>query len=365
MNIVRIAVFTKRLDLEKGFQHYRGRVASLEQVYAQVVAEGGLAGWGEVRGNLEYFSGETQRGIVAALQVLVPRVLGRDARDIEAILADLDTGVMGNAPAKAVIDIALHDLGARAAGVPLYRWLGGRRQPELLASECIFYGTVAEAATQAARYVNEGFRILKVRVGMTPFSLDVDRLTAIREAVGPEIVLAVDANQAWSAPEAIQKIRRLERFDLTCVEQPVAARDFFGLAQVARNVETPIMVDESLISLEDAITLIRLEAAGVFHIKLVKAGGIARARRLIALAEAAHIPYVIGQMNEGLLATMAAAHCGAASTPKYAELYGADGIVNDPVAGTVHRNGKVVVPEAPGIGLEVREAELTREFEVA
>jgi L-alanine-DL-glutamate epimerase-like enolase superfamily enzyme len=204
--------------------------------------------------------------------------------------------------------------------------------------------------------------VLKVRVGLEPFSLDVARVRAVREAVGDGIHLAVDANQAWTVKEAIRRIRALEPFDLECVEQPIAAKDLTGMAEVAHAVRTPLMADESLFSLQDAHTLIRLGAVGLFHVKLVKAGGLRRAVQLVALAEAARIRYVIGQMNEGMLATAAAAHLALASAPKYAELYGADGIVADPTPGGVHVNGHVVVPDGPGLGVMPDETRLHPEF---
>jgi L-alanine-DL-glutamate epimerase-like enolase superfamily enzyme len=122
------------------------------------------------------------------------------------------------------------------------------------------------------------------------------------------------------------------------------------------------MADESLYSLEDAMTLVRLDAVGYFHVKLVKAGGLYRARQLIALAEAARLGYVLGQMNEGMLATVAGAHLALASTPKYTELYGTDGIVDDPTPGHVYEAGALVVPEGPGLGVAPDERKLEPAF---
>jgi L-alanine-DL-glutamate epimerase-like enolase superfamily enzyme len=123
------------------------------------------------------------------------------------------------------------------------------------------------------------------------------------------------------------------------------------------------MADESLFSLENAMTLIRLGAVGMFHVKLVKAGGLHRARQLLALAEAARLPCLMGQMNEGALATVAAAHLALASAPKYAELYGRDGIVDDPTTATdVHDRGRIVLPESPGLGVSPDEWKLTPVF---
>ena len=363
MRVRRVDVYTASLALAEGFSHFTGRVAALDEVFVKVTADDGLVGWGEARGNMAYFSGESPASVVAALRdFLVPVVLGRALRDLGAILEGVDRAVVGNGAAKAAIDVALHDLAARAAGVPLVRWLGGRRLATVKGAECLFYGPVEAVGERARGYARQGFRVLKVRVGLEPFALDVARVRAARDAVGDEVQIAVDANQAWTVKEAIRRIRVLEAFGLDCVEQPVAAGDVTGMAEVAEAVQTPLMADESLFSLADAHTLIRLGAVGLFHVKLVKAGGLRRAGQLVALAEAARIPYVVGQMNEGMLATVAAAHLALATAPKYAELYGADGIVADPTPGRVHADGQIAVPEGPGLGVAPDETRLCPEF---
>jgi L-alanine-DL-glutamate epimerase-like enolase superfamily enzyme len=363
VKVRRVDVFTARLALEGGFAHFGGRVTALEEVFVKLTAADGLVGWGEVRGNMSYFSGESPGGILATLRdVLAPLVVGRALRERGAVLEACDRAVVGNRAAKAVLDIAWHDLAARAAGVPLVRWLGGRRRPEVLGSECVFYGPPGVAADPARGFVAQGFRIVKVRVGLEPFARDVERVAAVRAAVGDGVRMAVDANQAWSVKEAIRRIRALEAFGIESVEQPVAADDPTGMAEVAQAVTVPLMADESLFSLDHAMTLIRLGAVGMFHVKLVKAGGLHRARQLLALAEAARVPCLMGQMNEGMLATVAAAHLTLAAGPKYAELYGTDGIVDDPTPGHVHEDGRVVVPDGPGLGVTPDERKLTPAF---
>lgn len=367
MRIRRLDLYRATLPLESGgFSHSGGAVAALEEVFVKLTADDGLVGWGEVRGNMGYFSGEHPEGILAVVRdVLAPAVVGRDVWDAGGVIDRCHRAVVGNGAAKAVLDIALHDLAARAAGQPLVRWLGGPRRPEVSGSQCVFFGPPAVAAETARRHRASGFRVLKVRVGLEPFERDVERVAAIREAVGDDVSLAVDANQAWSVKEAIRRVRVLETFGVEAVEQPVAARDLTGMAEVAQAVSVPVIADESLLSLEDAATLVRLGGAGMFHVKLVKSGGIRKARRVIALAEAARIPYVMGQMNEGMLATVAAAHLALASAPKYAELYGTDGIVHDPTPGTVHAGSRIVVPDGPGLGTAPDESALTPVWSLA
>jgi L-alanine-DL-glutamate epimerase-like enolase superfamily enzyme len=286
MRIRRLEVFTARLPLEPGFSHFTGRVTALEEVFVRLTADEGHVGWGEVRGNMSYFSGESPASIVAALRdYLAPLVVGRPLRE-RAPPGSVRPGARRNAAAKAALDIALHDLAARApaSALPL-----ARRPPGGAVAARVPLLRPADEAAAQARGVAQGFRILKVRVGLEPFALDVERVGAIREAVGSNVSLAVDANQAWTVKQAIARIHALERFGLDCVEQPVAARDLTGMAEVARVVDTPLMADESLYSLEDAMALVRLGAVGYFHVKLVKAGGLRRARQLIALAEAARL----------------------------------------------------------------------------
>jgi L-Ala-D/L-Glu epimerase len=361
MKVRRLDLYRASLRLAEGFAHFGGQVTALEEVFVKLTTDEGPTGWGEVRGNMGYFSGEHPEGIVATIRDhLAPLVVGRPLREAAGVIERCHRAVVGNGAAKAAVDIALHDLAARAASAPLVRWLGGRRLPEVPGSECVFYGPPGAAADTARRHVAAGFRILKVRVGLEPFSRDLERVAAVREAVGDGVRLAVDANQAWSVKEAVRRVRALEAFGIECVEQPVAARDLTGMAEVAQALGVPVMADESLLSLEDAMTLVRLGGAGMFHVKLVKSGGLRRALQLVALAESARIPYVMGQMNEGMLATAAAAHLALASAPKYAELYGADGIVNDPTPGAVHEGGQATVPGGPGLGTAPDEARLMR-----
>jgi L-alanine-DL-glutamate epimerase-like enolase superfamily enzyme len=363
VKIRRVDGYRASLRLDEGFAHFAGRVTALEEVFVKLTADDGLVGWGEVRGNMWYFSGENPAGVLATLRdVLGPLLVGRSVRDRGTLLGACDRAVVGNRAAKAAVDIAWHDLAAREIGVPLVQWLGGRRLPQVFGSECVFYGPPARAAAEARRFVADGFRVIKIRVGLEPFAHDMERVQAVREAVGDGVSLSIDANQAWRPKEAIRRIRALQAFGIDSVEQPVAADDVTGMAEVQQAITIPLMADESLFSLENAMTLVRLGAVGMFHVKLVKAGGFARARQLLALAEAARLPYLIGQMNEGALATVAAAHLTLASRPKYAELYGADGIVDDPTNGHVHEEGRIVVPGGPGLGVAPDERRLERVF---
>ena len=360
MKITAVEVYRGDLPLTFSMQHFAaGRVDVLEEVYVRVQTDTGLAGVGEARGNAHYLTGDTpERVTTEILRHLAPRLLGRDPRELTALLDDVERAVAGAHGSAAAVDIALHDLVARAYGVPLFVLLGGAVRDSLPSNQSIWYGPPDVAARLAAGYVAEGFRHLKVRAGLRPFERDLERVRAVREAAGSGVSLAIDANMAWTAREAVDLLRRLERFDLAYVEQPVPHRDFAGLRYVTAHTDVPVMADESIQSLDDVATLAREHVVDALHLKLIKLGGIRGLRRAAAVAEAAGLDLMVGQMNEGALATTAAAHCATAIAARHLELYGAEGIAWDPASGFALRQGCASFPEGPGLGTTLDLAKL-------
>ena len=363
MRIVRVNGFRKELHLAgAGIRMASASTTTITDVYVLLTAEDGRIGYGEVRGNMQYFTGDTADRALDVLQnLLAPRILGREVRDLPTILADVHRATAGNHSAKAVVEIALHDLAAKRLGVPLYDFLGGRARAELRSNQTIPFGTPAEAEAHAVRYLTEGYGQLKLRVGMRPFQADLDRYRAVAAIAASRASLAADANQAWTPKEAIRNIRALHAVaPLEYVEQPTPARDFHALRQVTAATEVPIMADESLQAPRDALELIRLQAVDLFHIKLVKVGGLIPARQVMAVAEAAGIGYMMGQVREGRVAAAAAAHAAVASSARYIELYSMPSLVDDPATGLDIQDGQVVLPVGPGLGVELDEGRLER-----
>lgn len=360
MRITAVEVYRKELPLTIPFGHATsGSIRALEEVYVVLRTGPGLVGLGEARGNAHYLTGDTPERLVAEiLRHLGPRLLGRDPRELHALLDELESVVMGAHGARSAVDMALHDLVGKAYGVPVYELLGGAVRDELPSNQSIWYGPPDAAARQAAAHVAEGFRYLKVRAGLRPFEHDLDRIRAVREAVGPAISLAIDVNGVWEAREAVAWLRRLETFDLAYVEQPVAHTDVAGLRYVTEHAGIPIMADESVQSVADVVRLARERAADILHLKLNKLGGIGALWRAAAVAEAAGLEVMIGQPNEGGLATAAAAHCARAVPAAYLELYGAEGLADDPATGFALRRGRAVLRTAPGLGVTLDVATL-------
>jgi L-alanine-DL-glutamate epimerase-like enolase superfamily enzyme len=216
-------------------------------------------------------------------------------------------------------------------------------------------------AKRAKEFVERGFRTIKVKVGQSP-QLDEARIKAIRESIGEGPAIRIDANQGWTVPQAIEALRRLEKYRIEFCEQPVAAGDIDGLRLVREESPIPIMADESLFLPADAIKLIKAGACDYFNIKVMKAAGLANSIRIAHIAEAANIRCMLGCMVESRLALTAAAHVMAAKENiVFADLDGFTSHTVDPIIGGMKLDGgKITLPETPGLGCDVDPAFLKK-----
>ncbi len=256
------------------------------------------------------------------------------------------------------LEIALLDLKGKALGVPVAQLLGGFCREQVPVVGYLFIDEPEANARKAAAFVEAGTTELKLKVGRD-FAQDHDAIAAIRDAVGPEAKLRIDANMMWSVPAAIKWIRGLEQFDLQYVEQPVPDFDVQGLAQVRRSVSVPIAADEACTDLRSALELIKADACDVFVVYPSEAGGLTRARQIAAVADAAGKWCAIGSWAELGVATTANAHLVASSTSfpfasdTHYPLQESD-VLTQPVE---MGNGFIEVTGAPGLGVEIdREA---------
>ena len=209
--------------------------------------------------------------------------------------------------------MALWDILGKSVGLPVYRLLGGPVR-DFVATKFSVSGTEPKKAAEIAAWaVSIGFQAMKVKVGLEP-ETDILRVRAVREAIGEKIKLGVDANGGWSPSTAIQTIQRLSEFDIQFVEQPVPALDVAWLADVRSQIDLPIMADESVFNLQDAMTVVKAKAADVISIYVGKGGGLGSARKIAAVAEAAGLTCTVGSNMEMGIASSAMIHL-AMSTP--------------------------------------------------
>jgi L-Ala-D/L-Glu epimerase / N-acetyl-D-glutamate racemase len=350
MRIESVETVRVSIPLYRPFVTAVRRTDHVESVLVQVRDTDGRCGWGEASHNPRV-TGETSASVVAAIDAgLRDAVLGREPLDLAATSQAIASAVHGNASAKAAVDVAVHDLAARQAGVPLRVFLGGTRS-SIPTDVTLSVGDASELGEEAVRRRYEGFDILKVKLDGRD---DLQRLRAIRDGAGPGMRMRVDANQAWTPQQAISLITAMEDEDLPVelVEQPVPAGDLDGLARVTQHVVTPILADESVRTASDVIEIARRGAADLVNLKLAKCGGLGPARAFLSVADACGLGVVIGSMLESHVACGAAAQLAAACEhvpdldPPYL-------LRRSPVVGGMRTDGpSLILPDAPGSGIE-------------
>ena len=350
MQIAEIAVGTVRVPLRHPFVTALRRVTHVEDLVVRLTTSDGVVGFGEAPPTPQ-ITGETLASIRGAWEFLAPRLSGVAFDEPSTVVDELEAAMVHNTSAKAALDMALYDVWGKTLGQPVWRLLGGT-VPRLQTDITISIGGREQMAHDSVEAVERGFRILKVKVGTGD---DMARLRAVREAVGPNIVIRVDANQGWGADEAIAIIRTIEEagIDVELVEQPVAGHDLAGLGRVTRAVDTPILADEAAFSVDDARRILDEGAADLVNIKLMKSGGITGARRIAALADKAGVACMIGSMLETKLAVNAASHVAVACpSVTMVDLDGPLLCASDPVIGGAIFDGpSITLDDSPGLGV--------------
>ena len=301
--------------------------------------------------------GGTQKIVLAGLEHLRPHLEGRDPFDLNATLADLDRALVGNNFAKAGIDMALHDLRAKALGVPVYQLLGGLVRSEVPMLRILPIKTPALMAANAQALVDEGYRYLKIKVE-GDVAEDVARVRAIRERVGSSVHLTIDANQSYTPKDAIRAIKRMEPYDIELVEQPVHVNDLEGLAQVTRAIDIMVEADESAGTVDEIFRLVSARAVDSVSLKIPKLGGLRNTQIAAGICQAGGVQCRLGAAVGSRLLAAACMHFVAA-TPNvsYAcELGEFARLLDDPVEGLEVEDGMLRVPAGVGFGVALRAA---------
>jgi len=353
-----VEVFCVELPYREVFTIATGSSRASWNVVARVRLEDGVVGWGEATPSYTVL-GETRGLVVSSARQLAERLIA--ARDLSPEHLYELCASCPSPSAAAAVEEAVLDAWARSSGVSVARLLGGPYRDSIETDITIGIMEPEEQARRAVRFVEEGFRVLKLKLGLDP-DKDVERVRAVRDAVGEGVRLRVDANQGWTVEQAIRVINRIASFDVEYVEQPVRWDDLEGLARVRRESPLPIAVDESVKRPADVFRVAELEAADIVNIKVVKGGGLLGALRVAHASEAAGLANMIGCMGEGRLGITGAV-CVAASAMniRYYDLDSDLLLASDFSSGgsTVER-GVRSVPRGPGLCVEVDESKLLR-----
>ncbi|QJW91358.1 dipeptide epimerase [Spirosoma taeanense] len=359
MIITRIRLYRYDIPLKAPVAISLGTIEHARNLLVEIQTSENITGWGE-GSPFWMIVGETQASGLAAAEDMARLLIGRNPLDIEGCLNALTRYLPGHPTTRSAFDMALYDIAAKAARMPLYAFLGGDRRP-LVTDETIYLNTPERMVEDALRIQANGAEAIKVKLG-TNLRDDVQRIEAIRRAIGDITPIRTDANQGWSVVTAQAVLRAIGSSNVQYCEQPIKRQDIAGLRQIRRNSSVPIMADESLFDATDAIRLVREEAVDYFNIKLSKSGGIFEALKINAIAEAAGIPCMIGCMSESRLALTANAHFAAArQNVQFCDLDGCFEHADDPVHGGITYTGyQINLPETPGIGAEIDSAFLAK-----
>jgi len=365
VKITAVHVETLELEMEEPFVIASSALAASPCDLVRVETDEGLMGLGEACPAYE-FTGDTLWTVQDVIgEYLGPAVIGKDPFQLEAIVHcwERELWTVGNQAACAALEMALWDLQGKALGRPLYDLIGGRTRDGLV--EVIAWGwdEPAALAEKTRRMRAEGITVFKIKVGDLP-ERDEQRVAAVREAAGPDARLTVDANQGWlDAKTAVRAIRLLEPYRIEFAEQPVRMDDLEAARFVRAHVDVPIALDESVRGPREALAAAKAGAGDIFVVKLMKTGGILNALKVNAIAEAAGISIMMGNMGESSLGLAAHFHLNVAlanATHCDADLpWRPGGYARDIGSGlrAELRDGvsTVLVPQVPGLGIELDE----------
>lgn len=353
MKITGIRLGRISVPLRTPFKTALRTVNSVEDIIVEITTDSGSIGYGEAPPT-GAITGDTALAIIGAIQDHIGKtILGRDLEDFEPLLQAVQRSIVGNTSAKAAVDMALWDLYGQRYKIPVCKLLGGGKN-QLVTDITISVNDPETMAQDAIKALNRGYDCLKMKVGVEP-TLDVLRLKAVREAVGQDITIRIDANQAWQPKQAVRILNQMQEqgLDIELVEQPVKAHDLEGLKYVTERSYVPVLADESVFSPENAMTILKMGAADLINIKLMKCGGIYNALKIASAAEVYGVECMIGCMLEAKISVNAAVHLACAKNIiTRVDLDGPVLCSEDPVlGGAVFSEKRITVSDAPGLGI--------------
>lgn len=350
MKICEVSCFRVDMNLAVPYTIAYETVTRASNVVLKLVADNGMTGWGCAAPD-RTVTGETVADVIQAAEDVVrdmltgshPFQIARHTHDLKAIIPNKSSTL-------AMTDMALFDLLARKAGLPLYQLLGGFRQ-KIATSVTIGILPLQETLVEAEKHLKEGFFILKLKGGLH-VGEDAEKILKLREAFGYDFHLRFDANQGYRADQAEDFMRQVESARLEVIEQPTCRTRDESLGRVTRGVPVPVMADESITSLRDAFRLTSHDLIDMINIKLMKMGGIFESLHINSVAKAAGVEVMVGCLDESSLGISAGLHFALSrSNIEFADLDGHLDLLGDPFQGLFRlEDGWLYPTEAPGLG---------------
>lgn len=342
------------IPLRKPFVTSLDSTYQYDGVLVKIETDENVYGWGEAAPS-KNVTKETKESVLKSLNEIKPLIIDENPFEVEKIM-DKTNYVFGSS-AKASVDIALHDILGKRIGLPLKN-VFGNSQKEIRTSITVSISDVENAVRESVKIVDNGGRNIKLKIGLRADE-DIEKIKKIRESVGYEPRIRVDANQGYSVETAISTLRRMEKYELEFVEQPVNAKDIEGMRQVRNNVSIPVMADESVHTPKDAVNIIKNDAADMINIKIMKSG-LSNALKIADICSAAGITCMVGCMIETKIGITAGTHLALGKRIiRYADLDGHLDLKFDPtINGVRTEKGVNKTGDGAGLGLDVDESVL-------
>jgi len=352
--------FAKPYALSKRY----GTLSSAQAVIVKVHTNQGLVGLGEAD-PMNPFTEETPATVCAVMRDhIAPVILGRDPTQIGALEMAMDEKIQGNLQARGAINMALHDLAGKAAGLPVHALLGGKIVDGLPILGPIGSGSPDEDSVSIEQWLDMGYGTIMIKMGALPIADDIRRMVAADKAFGDRMNLIVDANQGWSTFDSLQFVHGIQGHWPRLIEQPVMRHDLEGMRRISEAALCPVSADEGVMSLQDARAHLEHRAASVFSIKVSKNGGITKARAIAQMAQAFGVKILMNSMLEFGITQAASLHLGC-TLPNlldvghaYMSVVRMKEDVTDFASNL--QGGTVIVPERPGLGVEINDEVLRK-----
>ena len=363
--IKQIEIYKSPIRLKETFVTSLGPLDYAENVIVIINTKNGITGFGECSPFMS-INGESMDTCFVVAQYLAKALIGKNALDIAHCSLAMDKTIFANTSIKSAFDIALHDIASQQAALPLYQFLSGTNNKKIITDYTVSIGEASKMSNDAQKIIDNGFQYIKVKLGESK-EKDIERIALIREKIGMDTPIRIDANQGWSVNDAIEILKELGQYNIQHCEEPIASWNFMELRKVKEQAPLPVMADESGLDHNDAKRLIDLKACDMFNIKLGKSSGIFKAEKIIKLAEDANMKLQLGGFLESRMGFTAAAHL--ALTSDNIIHYDFDTplmFVEDPVIGGIafDNKGVITVPEVAGLGATVDESYLKKQTKI-
>lgn len=325
----------------------------VRNAFVEITLDNGINGIGS--GNpSEYVVGENLAQCIEALQDHnLEFLIGREIREFHQLTFEVWQTFPKNPSARAALDIALHDVFTQYLGVPLVRFLG-QKIKTLPTSNTIGIKNAEETVKEAADYLKQGFKVLKIKLGKD-LAEDIERLVKLRESFGNNVIIRIDANQGYSVKQTIDFYHQTKKLNIELIEQPLPAKAVKEMKSLPEEIKNKIAADESLITPQDAMELIKPPlASGIFNIKLMKCGGVSQGLKIADIALYEGVDLFWGCNDESIVSITAALHAAfSCSNTKYIDLDGSLDLGKDVVKdGFILKDGYMYCSEKPGLGIE-------------